>query len=725
LSCCNGIKEAEALNTGGSTMDHTNTGSDRIYRTSCRHCHCECGVLVTLENGKAVKIRGDKENPVTKGHICPKGLASLEIAYHPDRLRFPLRRTRGGWERISWDDALDLTAEKLLSYRDKFGPESLLLLHGTARGGWFSYFIRFAHAFRTPNWGEPGWSQCFMPRLQSSILTYGSALMECPDIENTKCIMVWGANPPATWPSKWARMQKALNDGTKLIVVDPVEIGVAKKADLFLQLRPSTDAALAMGILNVLINEGYYNRKFVEVWTKGFEKLKDRVQEYDPRTVEKITWVPAEKIRKAAEMMAVNSPSSIFQCVAIDQNNNTTQTSRAIALIPALTGNVDNPGGNIAPMKTAYINGMSNENLLVDTITDEMYEKRLGASTYRLLGGKHALSGGSAHIPTAWDAILSGEPYPIKAGVVFGSEAVVSWANSKKVEKALKALEFIVTADLFMTRTAELSDLVLPAATWLECDDITDSLQATVGDLYARQKVIEIPECRPDREIILDLAKRLGLHEYYPWDTDEQFLDSLLKPVGYTFAKLKKESILRVPFEYYKHQKGGFATPSGKIELYCDIMEELEYDPLPFHVEPFESPDDTSGQIEKYPFILTTGGRVVYYRHAEMRQVKSLRKHAPHPLAEVNNRTAEDLGVVDGDKLIISSPRGSIEVIARVSDRIHPRVVQVCPGWGGKANVNILTDDKLCSPEVGTTPLRGLMCNIEKAENEGDAIEQY
>ena len=695
-------------------MFNTSSRSAKEYRTSCRHCHCECGVIVTVEDGKAVKIRGDKDNPVTGGFICPKGLASIELAYHPDRLRHPLRKTQSGWERLSWDDALEITAEKLLNYYNTLGPESLLLLHGTARGGWFSYFIRFAHAFRTPNWGEPGWAQCFMPRLLSSMLTFGSAAMECPDIENTRCLMIWGANPPATWPAKWARMQKAIKNGTRLIVVDPAETSVAAHADLWLQLRPSSDAALAMGILNILVNEGYYNKSFVDRWTIGIELLKERVQQYDPKTVEKITWVPENKIRAAAEMMAEETPSSIFQCVAIDQNNNTVQTSRAIALIPALTGNIDNPGGNIVPMKTEYINMMSPGNLLVDTITDEMYEKRIGASKYRLLGGKHALSGGSAHIPEAWDAILTGEPYPIKAGLIFGSEAVVSWANSKKVEKALKALDFIATSELFMTKTAELSDIVLPAATWLECNDITDSLQATVGDIYARQKVIKIPECRPDREIILDLAKRLGLHELFPWDTDKEYLDHLLKPLGYNFDQLRKEGVHRVPFEYYKHEADGFPTPSGKVELYCDILAKLDYDPLPFHIEPVESPEQTPDLAEQYPYILTTGGRVVYYRHTEMRQIKSLREKSPDPFAEINPEAAVALEVKDGDTLKISSPRGEIEVVACITPGIHPKVVQVCPGWKGKANVNILTNDQFCSSEVGTTPLRGLMCKVEK-----------
>ena len=691
-------------------------------KSSCRHCHCECGVIVTVEDGRVVKIRGDRDNPVTHGHICPKGLSSIDIAYHPDRLTHPLRKTGSGWERISWDDALNITAEKMLGYIRDYGPESLLLLHGTARGGWFSYFIRFAHALGAPNWTEPGWAQCFMPRLLSSILTFGSAAMECPDIENTRCLTIWGANPQETWPAKWSRMKKAFKGGAKLIVVDPVKTAAAEGADLWLQLRPSSDAALAMGIINVLIEEELYDAAFIEQWTNGFDQLKVRAKEYDLESVEKITWVPAEKIREAARMIAKEKPSSIFQCVAIDQNNNTIQTSRAIALITALTGNIDKPGGNLAPMKSALINGMSNENLLVDYVTDEMRKKRLGAEKHKLLGGRHALSGGCGHGPLSWDAIITGEPYPVKAGIIFGSEALVSWANSKKVEKALRALDFIVTAELFMTKTAELSDIVLPAATWLECDDITDSIQATVGDLYVRQKAVQVGECRPDREILLDLAKRLGLNRHYPWDSDQDYLDHLLKPLGLDFSRFREQTVFPVPFVYEKHLEGGFPTPSGKVELYSPLLAELGYDPLPFHIEPFESEAASPALTADYPYILTTGGRVVYYRHSEMRQVESLRRHAPKPLAQVNSETAALHGISDGDRVVIRSPRGEIEVYASLTDGIDRRVIQVCPGWGGRANVNILTDDQRCSEEVGTTPLRGLLCSIEKADSEGDPI---
>jgi len=687
---------------------------ERVFKTSCRHCHCECGVLVTVKEGRVTKIKGDPDNPVTKGYICSKGVATKELIYHPERIKYPIKRTSNGWQRISWDEALDIVTDKLQHYKQKYGAESVCFLHGTARGGWFTFFVRLANAFGSPNWGEPGWAQCFMPRLMSSILTCGSGVMECPDFEHTKCIMIWGANPAATWPAKWKKIRDSLRRGSKLIVIDPVETEAVKRADLWLQLRPATDAALALGILHVLIFDNLYNKKFVDEWTIGFNYLRDRVKEYTPEVVSKITWVSSESIRKAAYMMAEYSPSSIFQCVAIDQNNNTIQTSRAICLIQVLTGNIDNPGGNLIPMTAGHVNVWGKDEALPEALSTGQRLKRLGAEKYRLLGGEQGLLGGSAHIPTVWQAILTSKPYPVKAGLIFGSNAAVSWANSNEVEAALKNLEFKVVVDLFMTKTAKMADLILPVTSWLETNDIVDSLQATYGDIYVRQKVVNTPECWTDREIILALAKRLGLEEYFPWETEEEYLDYILKPIGLTFKQFKEKVVVKVPISYYKYAKNGFNTPSGKIEIYSSLLKRLSYDPLPYYEEPSESPYSNPDLAKKYPFILTTGGRVIYYRHTEMRNIPSLRKNAPEPLADLNPITAKELSIRDGDYIIVESPRGSIEIKARLTEGIHPRVIQICPGWEGKANVNYLTDNKNCSPIVGTTPLRGLLCNIKK-----------
>ncbi|MEW5919377.1 MAG: molybdopterin-dependent oxidoreductase [Bacillota bacterium] len=687
----------------------------RVYRTSCRHCHCECGVLVTVEKGKVTRIVGDKDNPVTKGYVCPKGTATRELVNHPDRVKHPLKKNkRGNWEQVSWGEALQYIAEKMLVYKKSYGAEAVAFMQGTGRGSWFPLFVRLINAFGSPNWGEPGWAQCFVPRLTSSFFTFGSGAMECPDIENTRCLTIWGANPAATWPAKWYRMLAALRRGSKLIVVDPVKTEAAERADLWLQIRPATDAALALGILNVMVFENLFDRSFVAQWTFGFPELCRRLEAYPPEKVAEITWVPVESIRQAAYMMVENNPSSIFQCVAIDQNNNTIQTSRAIALIQALTGNVDNPGGNFAPMSAGHLNTFDTQIFKPDLLSGEQREKRMGAGRYRVLVDEKALGGGAAHMPSLWQTILTGSPYPVKAGIIFGSNPAVSWANSNEVEAALRKLEFKVVVDLFVTKTAEMADMVLPVTSWLETDDITDSLQATYGDIYVRQKVMETPECKTDREIIFALAHKLQLGEFFPWKNDAEYLDHLLRPLGLSFAEFKQKGIIRVPYKYHKYMENGFDTPSRKVELYSLILKNLSYDPLPYYAEPQESPYSTPDLAKKFPLVLTTGGRVIFYRHTEMRNIPSLRRREPEPFVDIHPATAKSLSINDGDWVAVESSRGRIEIRARLCEGIDPRVVQICPGWPGKANVNYLTENKHCSPDMGTTPLRGLLCNVYK-----------
>jgi len=298
-----------------------------------------------------------------------------------------------------------------------------------------------------------------------------------------------------------------------------------------------------------------------------------------------------------------------------------------------------------------------------------------------------------------------------------GDNIAVAYANTRMVERALLSLDFFVVADLFMTPTAKLADLVLPAATWLERDAVSAHLQTSYNNIHLQQKVVEMEECWTDYKILNGLAKRLGLGTLM-FDSDEAYCNFLLKPVGLTFEEFKKRGIVSVPCTYRRYEKSGFATPSGKIELYSQRLKDMGFDPLPSYREPSESPVSTPDLAKEYPLIITTGGRVPVFRHSELRNIPVLREIEPDLRVMINPATAATLGIADGDLVIIESPRGSMEARAYLTKGIDPRVVQVPSHWSGRNNVNLLMDNENCAPMVGSTQLRCQLCRVRRPEQD-------
>lgn len=687
-------------------------------------CHGGCGVLVHVDNGRVVKITGDPESPLNRGKICAKGVAAIEHLYHPDRLKYPMkragRRGEGRWERISWDEALATIASKIDRFRREFGPESIAIGQGTGRY-YFAQVLRFANALGTPNWCEPGTAQCFIPRIVAGLMTYGDLpICDYYGEVNPACLLVWGHNPVVSGPDGEIqfRVRECLKKGTKLIVVDPRKTEMAAKAEHWLQVRPGTDDALALGFLNVIITERIYDKKFVGDWTIGFDRLAERVSDYPPERVEEITWVPAEQIRAAARMFAGTRPAALEWGAALEHTPNCLQTVRALALLPAVTGNIDVPGGWIFGMHL-----LEDTPLLMETLPEEMKDKRMGARKYRVLSSKHAFFP-SAHAPTLFEAMRTGKPYPIKAFLVFGNNGLLTYANSRQVYDSLSHVEFLSVMDLYMTPTAELADMVLPSATWLEADEIAVMPIVASNVALAQQKVVTLYECRQPEEVFVELATRLDLKEGR--EPLRQILDRQLSHLGISFEDLKQKGFLTVPMKYRKHEEAGFRTGSGKIELASGYLEMLGYDPVPYYEEPPESPVSTPRLSDKYPFILITGARSPYFFNSEYRQVPSLRKRHRDPVVEVHPVSARDLGIEDGDWVWIESPRGRIKQKARLTDGIHPKVVHVEHGWWfpedpapeygvWKSNANMLTSNAPpYDPAMGTYQLRALLCRIYK-----------
>jgi thiosulfate reductase/polysulfide reductase chain A len=705
-----------------------------VLKSVCRSCHGGCGVLLHVRGDRLVKVEGDRESPLNHGRLCPIGTVTLDLVYHPDRLQYPQRRVgargSGQWHRISWDQALDEISERLLAIRDQFGAEAIALGTGTGRHH-IRWVSRFGHALGTPNWCEPGFAQCFHPRVNTCILTFGDfPVSDYTGDVSPACIMFWGHNPTNSGPDGETRFNvlEALDHKPKIIVIDPRQTDLAKRADVWLQVRPGVDDALALSMLNVIIGEKLYDDLFVARWTHGFEALRERVRDYSPEWAEPITWVAADKIRAAARLFATTKPALLEWGCAIEHTPKCIQTVRAVSMLPALTANIDIPGGWVFGM-----HGLGRFPSLIENLTPEANAKRLGADHFKLLGGEGA-DLPAAHIPTLLRAMREGQPYPVKAFLVFGNNTLSTYANASLVYDSLMKLDFMVCADLFMTPTAELADIVLPAASWPELNQLAGLPTIAANVVLAQQKAVRIGECKSDEEIFVDLARRMKL----PVGTEpvEDVLDAQLAAgeVGITFDELKQRGFFKVPFKYRKYENGGFKTPTGKIELYSTRFEALGYPPLPYYEEPPESPISSPEVARDYPLVLTTGGRIPFFFNSEHRQIANLRKARRHPVAEIHPTTAARYGIVEGNWMWVETRRGRMQQKAKLTSGIDPRVIHVEHGWWfpeepapeygiWKSNVNLLTDNQApYDPAMGTYQLRALLCRVARADQDFSGI---
>jgi anaerobic selenocysteine-containing dehydrogenase len=559
-------------------------------------------------------------------------------------------------------------------------------------------------------------------------------------------LILWGGNPHATNKPQEITIEEAKARGIKLIVIDPRRIPYTEEADIHAQLRPGTDGALALGMIHVIIKENLYDKQFVEKWTDGFDRLSELVKDYTPKRVEEITWVPADTVFEIARTYATTEPACISPRNSLDQHTNASCGIRAINILMAITGNLDIKGGNVFTIPVS----MGFEDFkLFDKLPPEQAEKKIGAS--KVLWSKLSTTWPAAHTPSLWDAILSDDPYPVRAMMVMASNPSLICANSNIVKDALRKLDFLVVADIFMTPTAELADIILPACTFFEqtrvvtYDAHADHGWNSTSRLALSPKAVEtLGESWSDWKIICELGKRMGYAEYFPWKTREEAINDELQPLGITCQDLKQHpegliitvppflytqkrgffgGIIRgimklvafrdYPAMYKKYEMQGFMTPSKKVEIYSEVLEKNGYDPLPVYREPAESPVSQPELAKEYPFILIAGAKLEAYTHTMMRNIPGLQKYTPENLVEINPDAAFRLEVSNGDFVRVSSPRGYVTCKVSVTDNIDPRVVHLYHGFE-ESNCNVLTDNKVFDPITGSVGMKSLLCKVER-----------
>lgn len=714
-------------------------GTDSVP-TYCPLCVSRCGARAEVTDGTFVALRPDPSHPTGKA-LCLKGKAAPEIVAHRSRLLHPLRRTKPkdssvpGWEQITWDEALDTVAERLSSLAASDGPESVAFSASSPSTSAISDAIdwvqRLVRCFGSPNFCVSmelcGWGRYLAP-----LYTFGFSVpgVYLPDLDNAGCILFWGYNPSVARLAHATAAAAAVARGAKLVVIDPRKAGLASKADHWLRVRPGTDAALALSLTHVMIQNGWYDADFVRDWTNAadvidgrsvWELLAARCAELPPDVAAEITGVPAADIVAAAQTLWESRPVAFYTWSGLEQHSGTTQTMRAINVLYALTGSLDVRGGNVLfeEVPSRRIDG-------VEFLSEArppavgVEERPLGPARFEFVTGEDL-----------YNAALDRR---IKALMSFGGNLVMAHGDSVHGRDALRTLDFFVQADLFMTPTAELADIVLPVTTPFESEALKIGFEYSqdAQSLVQLRRPLVPPrgETRSDLQIVFDLATRLGLGEHF-WhgDIDAAFRHQL-EPSGITLEELRTNPAgVRVPLttKYRKYAVSGFPTPSGKVELHSATLAAHGYDPLPEFVEPLTSPHSRPDLADRYPLVLSCA-KSLFFCETQHRQIAGLRKSAPDPQLEMHPATAEARGIAFGDWVSLNTPRGSVRARAKLNASLDPQVVfgqhgwwQACdelglpgyPPYGpDTANLNLVLPQSPSDPISGSSPLRASVCDV-------------
>jgi len=665
-----------------------------------------CALEVLVADGQIVKVRGDPSGRLNQGYICPKGLASPKRLTNPDRLTRPLRREGSGWRTISWTEALYQIAEAFNRIKEVHGARAISFCQGMPKGLEHLSLIRLANTFGSPN-VVGSQNVCHMPREISGVHTCGFYPVVNYDLP-TDCVLLWGSNPTSTNEEGVIHTQllAQLKGGARLVVVDPQRTQMAQRAEVWLQLRPGSEAALALSLLAVIIEENLYDREFTARWTHGFDELAGHAARFRPEETGVWTWLEPEAVRRAARLYAQAPAAALHWGNGVEHGVSNFDTCRALVCLMALTGNLDAPGGNIDAGQPPVLS------LREFARADLMPAKHKEA----IFAGYGLLPRFMTVPPPMWRrAILEGEPYPVRAAYVQTSNPVISYSDSRQTAAALKSLDFLVVSEITMTPTAALADIVLPAATQFEFNDI-GHYGLGHGFILARPQLVEPPkECWPDLKIHNELAKALGLGDLW-WEDYQELLDALLAPSGLDYAQFAEQGVLAVEPRFRKYETQGFKTPTGKVELALSKAAKMGFPALPqWKGLPFgpseENPD--------YPLILNSA-KCKFYLGSSDRGLADLRRLRPRPIVRVHPQTATALGLADGQPVRIETEHGSIVQYAELWDGVDPRVVTAEPGWWypekgaawDEANLNLLTKSEPLSQAFGTPNLRAIPCRL-------------
>lgn len=680
---------------------------DGIIKTHCRMCSYHCGIDVHISNGAIDKISGCKENPFSEGKLCIKGGAIKDTVFSPERLLKPLKRKGSKWQEVSLQDALDEIAHKIKEIIKQYGAEGLSVWKGESLGSGQQRDLahRFAQALGTPNILSND-TLCAVSKKAAIKSVLGSYPM--PDIENARSIIIWGANPLASHFPLAQKIIKARKNGLKVVLIDPRQSTFIKHTDHYIALKPASDGALALGVINLLIKNNWYDKTFTEEHALGFSELAEYAGQFTADRVEEETGVSPENLQLLAEIIAKSAPASAFMVgVGPEHQDNGFNNIRAIASIFALCGCIDRKGGNLLPEKAGLNSAGPDPER---TLTAEP----IGKDIYPVFHDNH----GEAHTCMAMDTMLDGKPYPLRGLILSGANPVLTNPDTRKVKKALSSLDLFVVRDLFMTETARLAHYVLPAASFLERSEVIANGEPQT--IAVTQKVFSTEDCIDEYSFFRGVLERTGLSEHFPWEGSQDLNRWILEPIGLSYEELASspQGYQYKPYQYEKFQDTGFQTPSGKIEFTSDYLKKLGYHELPRYEPPaytFTSADNSQSYDAKQ-FIMMTGARQVRFNHSCYHNIPKLSKAVPEPLLEINVEDAESLGIKDGDLVTVISELGSmtIKAIVKGSKSIIRGVVQVPHGFDN-GNISEIIPDYTRDQVSGFPALKSVPVLLKRA----------
>ena len=760
---------AEAFETSW----RTGTPDDYVVRTSAWSapgCHpVGCGLKLHVKDGKLVDVEGDENHPISQGRLCARCLAVKEYIYHPDRIIYPMKRAKedrgdnSKWERISWDEALDIIEERTKALQAEYGNDTVVVFSGTGRQATL-YGVAMAYGdFRTPyHCFAMSGQACYGPRCGVANFICGNIgypeidiaanfpdRYDNPNYKQPGCIIIWGKDPLPSNPDGLFghAVIDLMKRGTKIIMVDPRITWLGSRCDIVIHCRPGCDAAIAMAMNNVIIEEDLYDHEWVEKWTYGFDEYRERMATMPPERAAEIAWCDPEDIRKAARLFATSKPASIAWGLAFDQQLSGGQAGHAVMGMVAITGNLDTPGGVTCGLKSNFLGKWRVETS--SELQPGEWENRLGADEFPVFTANM--------FSTQPDLILedleNDGPVKFRMAVFQSSNVIAPTCNVQpdRWAKAFERFEFVVVTDLFMTPTATLcGDVFLPVSTFAEQDAaVVPYYGSNMPYLCSTNKAIEVGETKSDIEINILIGKRLN-PEAWPWEDDYDFFDCMLRDAyGFGMKEFKDYNVYNPPYTYKKYEKGmgrpdgypGFNTPTSKIELKSTIYQTWGYDPLPYFIEcpysPVPGAADAEETMANYPLVLTTGARKYTSFHSEHRMIPSLRQIDPWPIVQINPKDAEKYGVIDGGWATLYNMFGKCNMKVEVTCTVHEGVVMATHGWWfpeqesnypnlngvWKANVNSLLAHKYNNPMGYGSIHKSMCCAIKPCNGLEDGWE--
>ena len=688
---------------------------NNVITTTCGLCSTGCRINVHCNEHNQYSIKGDKRDPVTHGALCTKGLHAIDIMLHPERLTQPLKRTgkrgEGKWTTISWQQALAEIALKFKECQKTFGDNSLFFSYGYSKDFINTQLLKLANAVNSVNIHGPE-TVCWAPSKYGKEYTLG--YNPSADInQHTDCIIFWGVNKHNTRFTEMRAINHAIEHGATTICIDPQQTHHAKNANYWLPLTPGSDLALAMAMIKIIIEQKWYDKAFVADFCYGFSALQDHIHQLDLSYLANECQLSIDMITDITQQYIHAKSAVIITGNALDHNPDSFQVNRAIAILMALSGNLEIQGGQSKPQGKALVNGRwPYDPQDVDQLSPTVRQQSVG--TPLIPEYFRATSQG------LMDAMLTCQPYAVKAGLIVGTNPMTSWPDSNKVKQAFEQLDLLVVSELFMTPTAMMADIVLPAASFLEYAGVT---QGQDGSIHYQASLQKVGDAKPDHQIIAEIGHAMGVMPVY---NDNDFWKSALSPVNIDLTQLKAQTSIIAEIDNEQtlsYLSTGFNTPSGKVELYSQKLHSLALDPIPVY-------RPNLPLTERYPLRVTTA-KSRYYMFSHGRQITALRNKHPFPTVKMHSKLGQKHSLKEGDIAAIeTAPDKIIYQKVKFDDKLRINTIIADLSWwfpemknkalSGvfRSNYNVLTStDVGAHSDIGSFYINGLPCCIYKAMN--------